>query len=82
VATNLLGSFTGFTRAQLCPTDPPDQRAALRRLTRRLFLNPYFSVAQQGLPALALIQCLARARFGTWSSDYRTFFGAATGPRP
>ena len=33
-----------------------------------------FLLLSRVLHPLALAQCLVRARFGTWSADYRTFF--------
>ena len=78
VATASLGSFTGFAGVQFCPPDPPDLRAALpqpAQIDEAPFLNSVlFLLLSKDFPALTLIQCLARARFGTWSEDYQTFF--------
>mmetsp|Transcript_41001 Transcript_41001/g.85559 ORF Transcript_41001/g.85559 Transcript_41001/m.85559 type:complete len:1077 (-) Transcript_41001:1365-4595(-) len=78
VAAVSLGSFTGFAGVQFCPPDPSDLRAALpqpAQIDEAPFLNSIlFLLLSKDFPALALIQCLARARFGTWSADYRTFF--------
>ena len=78
VATLLLGNFTGFAGVQYCPPDPPDLRAALpqpAQIDEAPFINSVlFLMLSKDFPALTLAQCLSRARFGTWSADYRTFF--------
>ena len=78
LATSLLGSFTGFAGVQQCPPDPPELRAALQQpaqIDEAPFLNSVlFLLISRDLPAVALVQCLSRARFGTWSADRRTFF--------
>ena len=78
VAVNSLGTFTGFAGVQYCLPDPPSLRAALTQpaqIDEAPFLNSVlFLLLSKELPALTLIQCLARARFGTWSADRRIFF--------
>jgi len=78
LATASLGTFTGVAGVQYCLPDPPHLRAALpqpAQLDEAPFLNSVlFLLLSKELPALTLIQCLARARFGTWSADRRSFF--------
>jgi hypothetical protein len=78
VTARQLGIFTGFARLQQCPPDPANLRDALplpAQIDEELFLNPMlFLLLSRDFPPLALAQCLARARFGTWPANYRTFF--------
>ena len=78
-ALQFFGSFVGF--GGLDTVEPDD--AALRRVADRRpraleeapFLQPLlFLLLCRRLPLLALADCLARARFGFWSADRRTFF--------
>ena len=77
VTARQLGVFTGYAGTQQCPS-PADLRAALpqpAQIDEAPFLNSMlFLLMSRDLPPLTLAQCLARARFGTWSADYRTFF--------
>ena len=78
VTARQLGIFTGFAGLRHCNPDPISSRAALvqpEQIDEAPFLNPMmFLLLSREFPPLALAQCLARARFGTWSADYRTFF--------
>jgi hypothetical protein len=76
----LLGAFTGFAGAQLCPPDTID---FFQAVTAPAPLGPeeapflqtiFFLMLNRNLPPLVLAQCLARARFGDWSDDRRVFF--------
>ena len=75
-----LGVFTGFADLRHCPPDPVSLRDALpkpEQIDEAPFLNPMmFLLLSRDFPPLALAQCqcLVRARFGTWSADYQTFF--------
>jgi hypothetical protein len=75
----LLGAFTGFGGAQTCAPEPDNlaQVVAAPALPHdeALFLNSiFFLMLSRDLTPLALAQSLARARFGHWSDDRRTFF--------
>jgi hypothetical protein len=78
VTARQLGIFTGFAGLHHCQPDPASLREALpkpEQIDEAPFLNPMmFLLLSRDLPPLALAQCLVRARFGTWSEDYRTFF--------
>ena len=84
-ALQFFGSFVGF--GGLDTVEPDD--AALRRVADRRpraleeapFLQPLlFLLLCRRLPLLALADCLARARFGFWSADRRTFFPDSPAP--
>ena len=78
VTARQLGIFTGFAGLRHCNPDPISSRAALvqpEQIDEAPFLNPtMFLLLSRESPVLTLAQCLVRARFGTWSTDYRTFF--------
>jgi hypothetical protein len=87
VTARQLGVFTGIAELKQCAPDPTSLREQLTlpaQIDEALFLNPMlFLLLSPSFPPLALARCLARARFGSWSSDYRTVFSrTATGPRP
>ena len=78
VTARQLGIFTGAAGLQHCAPDPTSLRDQLplpAQIDEAPFLNPMlFLLLSTTFPPLALAQCLARARFGSWSTDYRTFF--------
>ena len=78
VTATQLGVFTGYDGLQHCPPDPISLRDGIpqpAQIDEAPFLNPMlFLLMNRNLPPLALAQCLARARFGSWTSDYCTFF--------
>jgi hypothetical protein len=87
VTARQLGIFTGIAGLQHCAPDPTslrDQLSLPAQIDEAPFLNPMlFLLLSPSFPPLALARCLARARFGSWSSHYRTVLSrTATGPRP
>ena len=78
ITARQLGVFTGYSGLQQCPPDPSHLRNEIHcpaQIDEAPFLNPMmFLLLSKDFPPLALAQCLVRARFGTWSEDYRTFF--------
>jgi hypothetical protein len=78
LTARLLGAFTGSAGVLPCPPDHGNIFSAAAQpalLEEAPFLNTiFFLMLSRDLPPLALAQCLARARFGYWSNDRRTFF--------
>ena len=78
VTARQLGVFTGIAELKQCAPDPTSLREQLTlpaQIDEAPFLNPMlFLLLSSSFPPLALARCLARARFGSWSSDYRTVF--------
>jgi hypothetical protein len=78
LTARLLGAFTGSAGVLPCPPDHGNIFLATAQpalLEETPFLNTvFFLMLSRDLPPLALAQCLARARFGYWSNDRRTFF--------
>jgi hypothetical protein len=78
LTARLLGAFTGFAGVLPCPPDHGNiflLAAQPALLEEAPFLNTVFLLMlSRNLHPLALAQCLARARFGNWSDDRRTFF--------
>jgi hypothetical protein len=79
LTTRLLGAFTCFWGAQICAPEqanfaqvvaPP----ALLHDEASFLKSIFFLMLSWDLTPLALAQSLARARFGHWSDDRRTFF--------
>jgi hypothetical protein len=80
VTARQLGVFTGFGGLQHCAPDRADLGQPFPQpaeLDEAPFLNQMmFLLLSRDLPPLALARCLSRARFGSWSSDRRSFFPA------
>jgi hypothetical protein len=77
VAARQLGVFTGFGGLQHCAPDRADLGQPFPQpaeLDEAPLLNQMmFLLLSRDLPPLALARCLNRARFGSWSSDHRSF---------
>ena len=80
-AVQVLGTFAGSAGVTACVPDDEAgrERAALAARRTRLEEAPFmvplmFLVLSKQFPALAVAECLSRARFGLWSADRRVVF--------